>query len=160
MSEFTSAFPNSQKVFVEGPQGVFPLKPRKTLDGLALIPGKLEVDVLKLIVEADLAGPSLTLRTLEELHRRMPDTLLRLVMGADLVAELHKWHRFDAIEALAPPLVVGRAGHGAVDGVALPDVSSTEVRRRLRAGENVVALVPTRVRDYSRTSGLYARSPS
>jgi len=53
-------------------------------------------------------------------------------------------------------IVVGRAGEASfADGPALPDVSSTEVRERLRRGEDVSALVPTRVLEYIRERGLY-----
>jgi nicotinic acid mononucleotide adenylyltransferase len=52
--------------------------------------------------------------------------------------------------------VVGRAGEAScADGPALPDVSSTEVRERLRRGEEVSALVPTRVLEYIRERDLY-----
>jgi nicotinate-nucleotide adenylyltransferase len=80
------------------------------------------------------------------------------VIGSDLLAETSKWHAFDRIEALAPPLVVGRSGHagGGLGGqYALPPISSTEVRRRLREGEDVSGLVPHAVVDYVRAHGLY-----
>ncbi|SRR6266545_1288395 len=37
-------------------QREFPLKIRKAFNGFSLLPGKLEIDVLKLVVEADLTG--------------------------------------------------------------------------------------------------------
>ncbi len=109
-------------------------------------------------IEAELGGESWTVRTLEALRSRMPATPLRLVIGSDLLAETGKWHAFDRIAALAPPLVVGRGGHagGGLGGqYALPPISSTEVRRRLRAGEDVSGLVPHSVVAYVRAHGLY-----
>jgi len=110
-------------------------------------------------IEAELGGESLTVRTLEELQRRLPHASLRLVIGSDLLAETAKWHAFERIAELAPPLVVGRAGHehGELAGrYALPPISSTEVRRRLRTGEDVSGLVPHAVADYVRERALYA----
>lgn len=109
-------------------------------------------------IEAELGGESRTLRTLEELQHRLPDARLRLVIGSDLLAETSKWHAFERISELARPLVVGRAGHGEGDDVeryVLPPISSTEVRRRFRTGENVDALVPHAVAEYVRVHGLY-----
>lgn len=107
-------------------------------------------------IEEQLPAPSLTLQTLQALARSEPDAALRLVIGSDLLAETHTWHRFDEISALAPPIVVGRAGHGGDARMpALPDISSTEVRRRMRAGESVQGLLDPEVEQYARTHGLY-----
>lgn len=60
----------------------------------------------------------------------------------------------------APP----RAGGGAGDGLKVllvdaptPDVSSTEVRRRLASGESIAGLVPATVATYIGQHGLYSR---
>lgn len=107
-------------------------------------------------IEEQLSAPSLTLHTLQALARLNPDAGLRLVIGSDLLPETHTWHRFDAISAIAPPIVVPRAGHDSGAGEpALPDISSTEVRRRLRAGESVHGLLDPEVEQYAREHGLY-----
>lgn len=110
-------------------------------------------------VEEELGGTSYTLDTIEALRVRMPDAALRLVIGADILGELDRWHRFDRIAELAPPIVIGRSGyetHGwEVMPVTLPAVSSTEIRRRLGSGEDVTGLVPRAVEEYARTRGLY-----
>ena len=69
----------------------------------------------------------------------------RLLIGADQLPALARWARWTELEALAPPLVVGRRGHAGGSVLAIPDVSSTEVRRRLDAGEPITELVPARV---------------
>jgi nicotinate-nucleotide adenylyltransferase len=108
-------------------------------------------------LERDLEGPSLTLRTLELLRQSHPDAALRLVIGSDLLRETASWHRFDRICELAPPLIVQRAGceQAGVEQPALPDISSTEVRRRLREGLPVDGLVSHAVAAYARTHRLY-----
>ncbi len=111
-------------------------------------------------VEAGLGAPSRTLRTIEALARARPGDGFRLVIGEDILAECHDWHRWEEVAALAPPLVAGRAGAPRPAGArprepCLPDVSSSEVRRRLAAGEDAAALVPAPVLDYVRRHGLY-----
>ncbi|HEY6106326.1 MAG TPA: nicotinate (nicotinamide) nucleotide adenylyltransferase [Anaeromyxobacteraceae bacterium] len=97
-----------------------------------------------------------TVRTLEHLASKHPTFRFALVVGADLLAETDKWYRFDRVHDLARLIVVGRAGHPDGQGAPpLPPVSSTEVREKLRRGEDVSALVPRTVLDYIRERGLY-----
>lgn len=113
-------------------------------------------------VERELGGESLTLRTLEHLRSTHPDWSMRLLLGADVIADLAKWHRFDRIAELAPPLFVGRAGvtiESAPEPM-LPKISSTEVRDAIGRGESerVDKLVPREVLAYAAEHGLYRRS--
>jgi nicotinate-nucleotide adenylyltransferase len=122
---------------------------------LATLPG---VEVSR--VEEELGGESRTLRTLQHLAAHHPDWQLRLVIGADVLAEAPRWFGFDAIARLAPPIVVGRAGFPPPRPAALlvPDVSSTHVRAAIAGGawDEVAQLVPRRVLEYARAKGLYA----
>jgi len=116
-----------------------------------------EVEVSR--VEEELGGESRTLRTLEHLAARHPDWRLRLVIGADILAETPKWFGFDAITRLAPPLVLARAGVD-VPGAGpalLPEVSSTKVRAAIASGawKDVEELVPRAVLARIRARGLY-----
>jgi nicotinate-nucleotide adenylyltransferase len=112
-------------------------------------------------VEGDLGGESLTLRTLEHLATLNPTWDMRLVMGADLMLEADKWFRFDRIQELAPPLVLGRVGFDAAGApsAVLPGVSSTDIRQRIADGRwsELSSLVPREVLAFIRQHGLYAR---
>jgi nicotinate-nucleotide adenylyltransferase len=117
-------------------------------------------------IEEELGGASLTVRTLEALRARLPGARLSLVLGSDLLAETARWTAFDRIRELAELRVVARTGHlrasegrFAVPELPMPEVSSTEVRRRLGAGEDVGALVPSEVVRYLRAHGLYGARP-
>ena len=115
-------------------------------------------------VEEELGGDSRTLRTLEHLKQTQPTWNMRLVMGADLLVESPKWFGFDAIRAIAPPLVLGRVGVGTeVEGVPppmLPAISSTEVREKIARGdwETLAYLVPREVLAHIRAHGLYGKA--
>jgi nicotinate-nucleotide adenylyltransferase len=111
-------------------------------------------------VEEELGGESRTLRTLETLARAHPDWRLRLVIGADILAEAPRWFGFDAIVKLAPPIVLGRAGVAdpSATPALLPEVSSTQVRSAIARGawSDVEKIVPRAVVAHARARGLYA----
>jgi len=122
--------------------------------------GTPQVEVSR--VEQELGGESRTLRMLEHLARTHSDWRLRLVIGADILAEAPRWFGFEAIAKLAPPIVLGRAGPDRTNpsGVLslLPEVSSTRVREAIANGSwgEVERVVPRSVLAYVRARGLYA----
>ena len=85
------------------------------------------------------------------------------IIGADAFAEITTWHRWQDLLQLTDFIVVTRPGHvytvprGArvhrLDTVALP-VSSSDIRRRLAAGE-IAPELPTAVAHYIIQKGLY-----
>jgi nicotinate-nucleotide adenylyltransferase len=124
---------------------------------MAWLPG---VEVSR--IEETLGGESRTLRTIEHLASAHGDWILRLVIGADVLAEAPRWHGFDAITKIAPPIILGRAGTSATSAVTqsatLPDVSSTRVRDAIARSSwsEVEPVVPRAVLAYIRERGLYA----
>ena len=132
----------------------FPQRMEMTRRALGWIDGVEVSDI-----EQRVGGESRTLHTIEALLSRAPDLRLRLVIGSDVLPDLPKWHRFEQIAALAPPIVLGRAGYPHPDAptAVLPEVSSTEIREHLRAGRHslVQQLVPRSVLDYVDEQGLY-----
>ena len=119
-------------------------------------------------IEQELGSPSRTLRTIEALSARHADWQLRLIVGSDILGELHQWHAYAQIARLAPPLILPRPGApdpgGSGEARILPDISSTEVRASLSAAAQGDAdaaarlrqVVPASVLAYIRQQGLYA----
>jgi nicotinate-nucleotide adenylyltransferase len=108
-------------------------------------------------IEQELGGVSRTLRLVQELARRHPDSQLRLLIGSDILQERARWQEFDQVVALAPLMVAERVGYDADAcelGASLPCLSSTELRAALARGESSAAL-PRAVQDYALTHGLY-----
>ena len=107
-------------------------------------------------IERDLPQPNYTLHTLQALAQKHPGVQLRVVLGSDLKRETHAWHDFAKIQAIAPPVWVSRQGHAPDPGApALPDINSTEIRRRIAANESTEGLLSPAVADYIRERGLY-----
>lgn len=107
--------------------------------------------------ERDLGGESRTFHTLEALAKKNPGASFRLVIGADILTETHRWYRWDDVARLAPPLVVGRGGYPLPPECPLemPEVSSTDLRRDIAAGTPIRGRVPSPVIAYIETHGLY-----
>lgn len=117
-------------------------------------------------IEIDRGGPSYTVDTLAELHRRRPDSRLFLIVGADVAAHLATWHRAGDLPGLATLVVAERAGSPGVpdppgwEVVHLPvpalGVSSSDLRWRLATGQPVDVLVPAAAIRCIVERGLYA----
>lgn len=114
-------------------------------------------EVRILDIERRLGGVSRTLHTLEALQSEHSDAKFRLLVGADVLPSTQRWHRWDAIVQLAPPLVIGREGFPVPEGcpLSIPDISSTDIRDKLERGEDIGGIVPTAVEQHIRTSDLY-----
>lgn len=99
-------------------------------------------------LEKSLPAPSYTIQTVEALLPRFPGAEFRLLLGADCEHELARWHRSDELIRLAPPIYVARRGHDTVLGIdlALPEISSSEVRRLLVAHR--AGVTDTRLEDW------------
>jgi nicotinate-nucleotide adenylyltransferase len=113
-------------------------------------------------IEREIGGESRTLRTVRRLQELHPEHEFQLVIGGDLYAEVPTWYGGAELQRTVPFIVVGRggsagpgSGSGKVAKVAMPEVSSTEVRQALREGKTVEGLVPRTVLDYIYERGLY-----
>jgi nicotinate-nucleotide adenylyltransferase len=115
-------------------------------------------------IEIERGEASVTADTLEALAA--PDRELFLVLGADAVANMPTWRRLDETRHLATVVVVERAGdvHSEppgpgwrVERVSIPrlDISSTDLRDRLREGRPIDGLVPAEVVREIHRRGLY-----
>ena len=112
-------------------------------------------------VEAKLGGESRTLRTVQALREAHPEAELSLVIGSDLEAETATWYGADELRRSVSFIVVGRAGFSRPGTLAMPAISSTDIRERLRTpGGGVESLLPRAVLDYIRQRRLYGVSES
>jgi len=116
-------------------------------------------------LEIDRPGPTYTVDTVETLLAEKAEREVFLVMGADVAASLDSWHRADDLRAAVTVAIVDREDVAPsipplgwrCARVHMPrlDVSSTDLRRRIAAGESVEFLVPPPATRVLRRLGLY-----
>lgn len=133
-------------------------------------------------IEIERAGLSFTVETLEAYARTAPDDERYLLLGTDVVQTFAKWKEPRRIAALARLAILDRSlGNGdfggavekaavlgairAVTGDDVPaplaldtrrvDLSSTEIRERVRAGRSLHGFVPDTVARYIGDHALY-----
>ena len=117
-------------------------------------------------VEIDRPGPSYMSDTLRELASRYPGEELVLIIGADQLAALPRWHEAERLPELARIAVAERPGitvkgieRANVVQIAMPaiGISSSMVRERVAAGTPIRHLVPAAVEAIIAAEGLYRR---
>lgn len=118
--------------------------------------------------EIDRKGLSYTVDTLEHLSERYKGAQLFLLMGQDTLASFEQWRNPKRIRELATLAVMKREGSDA-DGSSVEDtgngvitvsarrvdVSSTEIRERLRSNKSIKGFVPESVERFIEARGLY-----
>jgi nicotinate-nucleotide adenylyltransferase len=150
--------------------------PHKPDDGVA--PPSLRLEMVKAVTEGEegqkwsdleLAreGPSYTVDTLRALRSEYPGVDLVLILGTDQFAELSTWREPEEVARLASLWILAREGQdpGDVDlgvevewtpaRVSRVDVSSSDVRRRIREGEPFHHLIPACVAEVIERERLY-----
>ena len=134
-----------------------PLKQTSDLldDNLRLQMARLAVENVEGIVVSDyemhLPKPSYTWNTLQALSKDYPDYEFVLMIGGDNWQLFDRWYRAKDIKAnyeiVAYTRTPGDPGY--------IDISSTDIRRRIREGRGIRRLVPKAVADYIKENRLY-----
>jgi nicotinate-nucleotide adenylyltransferase len=145
-------------------------------DRLAMLKLAIEADGLFDLCDLELnrSGPSYTLDTLKALRQRWGQATLHWVIGADMLGELRQWHRVEEVLELANLLVADRpakaprAAHPSLQETRvlrpvpgeflhtpLIDISSSDIRARVREGKPIRYLVPQAVARYIAEHNLY-----
>ncbi|MCS7166211.1 MAG: nicotinate-nucleotide adenylyltransferase [Gemmatales bacterium] len=117
-------------------------------------------------VERRLPTPNYTVQTLRHLHQQHPGEEWFLLLGGDSVVEFPSWYQPEVIAQLAQLLVVARPGYPVAEDlvrqyraqlVAAPmiEISSTDIRQRVRQGRSIRYLVPRAVECYILEHRLY-----
>jgi nicotinate-nucleotide adenylyltransferase len=119
-------------------------------------------------------APCFSYDTLTALQEKHPRDEWRLVIGADNLANFHKWHKHAELRACARIISVARAGHAStrrsLEALGLSEdevivapsfshnVSSTEIRKQLScqsSRSSALSSLPAPVADYIEKHNLY-----
>ena len=164
------------------PNATQPLKgaghgsPRQRLEMVTLLANdesRFGVDA----VEIEREGLSYTVDTLADFARRFPDASRFLFVGADVTGSFDQWREPGRIRELAELVILDRATAPAGEAPMPPvseagdireglsgarwlrtrrvDISSTEIRDRVRQGKSIRGFVPDAVAEYIAASKLY-----
>lgn len=135
------------------------------------IDGEANMDICR--EEVDREGVIYTVDTLGILREKMPDCAFFYIIGADSLCQLHTWKKPEVLITRCSFLVVMRPGEDEKDTLEaakywqekgaqieflnMPpmDISSTDIRRRVKEGIEIDGLVPAGVAAYIAAHGLY-----
>ncbi len=123
-------------------------------------------------IEIERPGPSYTIDTLRVFRALYPNLdALYFITGADAILEILTWHEYDRLVEECRFIAVTRPGFvldqmrdvadaeflERVSFLPIPglEISSTDIRRRVREGRSVKYLTPSAVESYVTKNGLY-----
>ncbi len=125
-------------------------------------------------IETDRPGNSYTCDTLRLLRQEHPDTDYYLILGADTLYQIETWKDPDVIMANAGILAAVRDDkniedlkikacelrdkyHTEINILTMPatDISSTDIRNRVKMGRSIRYMVPESIRKYIEENNLY-----
>lgn len=133
------------------------------------------------MLEIERGGVSYTIETVEALQQRRPADEIVLLLGADSVATLDRWHAPERLLRTIPLAVVLRGGEPPPDFaraaqllreedrpafqptlVPMPaiELSSTDLRSRVAEGRSIRFRTPRAVEEFIAAQGLYRRPTS
>ena len=120
-----------------------------------------------LTIENELPKPSYTYRTIQHLKKLDPTKAFFFCLGEDSLQHFHTWKEFGKILVEAELLVAQRPGanHDSVQSEILKhsrfvdhtpvDISSSDIKMKIRNGENFDDFIPPQVQAIINENGLY-----
>lgn len=167
-----------QVIFI--PTGVNPLKKDKNISSsvhrLEMLRLAIESNPYFSIstIEIERGGLSYTIDTLRALRVKYKDDDLYFIIGSDIIFQLEKWKDFKELFKLCKFILVDRPGNEykeidekiqelninyqlSFERITLPlmDISSSDIRNRVKSKKSIKYLVPTNVEDYIKKHKLY-----
>lgn len=129
------------------------------------------------LIEVNRKGYTYTIDTLWELHKKYGDTKkFYYLIGADILEELPKWKDFQEVFLMCEFVVVARYGHtkkmlerevgmlalaykfkATIVDVDCINISSTDVRNRIKSGYSLDGMMSEEVLQYIRDNNLYRK---
>lgn len=115
--------------------------------------------------------PSYTVITAEELVDMYPSDHFYFIIGSDSYNDLHHWKDYAEILSMLDVIVLNRPGFPVINNHLtddekkkvlfskndLLDISSSEIRKKLKNNESVSDLLPGSVNNYIQEKGLYKK---
>ena len=137
---------------------------RRAFSGIS---DKCEVEICE--IERELGGISYTINTLRALKKRYDDARFFLLIGGDMLFSFTEWYKYESILKECEVCAAARGGDNFSEMLeyatevgrikVLPtnvvDISSTEIREKIKNGEDTSEWITEDVRGYIEEKGLY-----
>ena len=137
---------------------------RRAFSGIS---DKCEVEICE--IERELGGISYTINTLRALKKRCDDARFFLLIGGDMLFSFTEWYKYESILKECEVCAAARGGDNFSEMLeyatevgrikVLPtnvvDISSTEIRDKIKNGEDTSEWITEDVRGYIEEKGLY-----
>jgi nicotinate-nucleotide adenylyltransferase len=123
-------------------------------------------------IELKRKGLSYTIDTLRELKGLYPNSQIYFLTGSDVVNEINRWKDPEQVYRLAKVVIAARpgfdefdprnhfAGKSIIVKITGVDVSSSQIRERVKRGRSIEYLVPLKVGEYIKKRKLYRSQSS
>lgn len=120
-------------------------------------------------IEFKLPQPNYTINTLAHLEEKYPDHEFALIMGEDNLKSFHKWKNYQVILEMHDIYVYPRVSDGKVEtefdehprihhvNAPIMELSSTFIRKSIKAGKNVRPMLPENVWEYLDEMNFYKK---
>lgn len=120
-------------------------------------------------IEFKLPQPNYTINTLAHLEEKYPDHEFALIMGEDNLKSFHKWKNYQVILEMHDIYVYPRVSDGKVEtefdehprihhiDAPIMELSSTFIRKSIKAGKNVRPMLPENVWEYLDEMNFYKK---
>ena len=120
-------------------------------------------------IEFKLPQPNYTINTLAHLEEKYPDYEFALIMGEDNLKSFHKWKNYQVILEMHDIYVYPRMSDGNVEtefdehprihhvNAPVMELSSTFIRKSIKAGKNVRPMLPENVWEYLDEMNFYKK---
>ncbi|MDD5292211.1 MAG: nicotinate-nucleotide adenylyltransferase [Candidatus Omnitrophica bacterium] len=114
-------------------------------------------------IEIKRKGRSFLIDTLRQLKKIYPKATLFFISGSDVSGQIRRWKSIDEILSLAKFVLAKRPGYRlkksnrniAMISITELDISSSMVRKKIKAGQSIRYLMPLRIYRYIKEKGLY-----
>jgi len=112
-------------------------------------------------------GESYTIDTLNEFKKLYPSSEIFLLLGSDVLDEIESWKEPDKIFKEVKVVIALRPGFDKIDrknkfakrSLSVPinglNISSTQIRKKVKAGNSIRYLVPPGIEEFIRAKNLY-----
>ncbi len=116
-------------------------------------------------------GPSYSIDTVRQLHAQQADAQCYLIIGQDQYTSLHTWRDWQELLSRVTLAVANRPGvamhadervheaHRQAVSLPMMNISSTDIRARVAAGQGIADLAPAAVARYIDHYDLYRGTP-